>query len=176
MANDDSDDRRRDKQAAARRAAQAAPNPAAPSPNSPTPQVMGKISASPSMSTSMTPSDLIKAQEAKAQRESTMQGFNDLQEAATTDPSSLVASPEVSNIDHNAAGTNIGSSVGQLGSATQVSAPNTMEVSSVTASKSGDKVQSAIEDVSTIQGRIKENAIARAQTTDPNELAQLLNC
>jgi len=221
MANDDSDDRRRDRNTIAALKAQEAKaaqsNKGASSQQrlttskavvkgaspttapKPAGQVMGKISAAPSVSkaSDLTPAEqaastatamaareriakakadaeyATRAEADRAQRARVSKAADDMQEAVLTDPASLVERAKVANIDPNAAGTNIAAGTGQVGAAPQVSTPKTMAASSVTASKSGDKVQGAIEDVSTIQGRIKENAIARAQTTDPNELAQL---
>ena len=93
---------------------------------------------------------------------------------AVTDPGAMFDKAAVVNVDPNAAGTNISAGTGQLtGAAPQVSEPIPFDAVTVDATKVGEDVDSALSDVNAVQGTVSDDALAKAVTMDPSELAAL---
>jgi len=114
-----------------------------------------------------------KEDAAKAQAETTRQGAADMMTASVTDPSSLVTTADVAQIDPNAAGTNLAAGTGTIDPVGDITGSAKTPAVTVDATEVAGQVDTALADVNAVQGEVSADATVQAATTDPTELAQL---
>ncbi len=105
---------------------------------------------------------------------STSADASGMRAASVADPSSLVTSSDVAQIDPAAAGTNIATGTGQLTGATpQVDDPDMFNAAAVDPTMVTDGVADVTSDLTAAQGEISAASLAEAAQADPTEMTGL---
>jgi hypothetical protein len=99
---------------------------------------------------------------------------SDMQQASVEDPSSLVTTANVAQIDPNTAGTNIATGTGQITGATpQIDDPDMFNASTVDPTLVADEVADVTSGLTAAQGEVSAEALAEAAQADPTEMTGL---
>jgi hypothetical protein len=95
-----------------------------------------------------------------------------MQQASVEDPSSLVTTANVAQIDPNAAGTNIDTGTGSIDTpAPQITDPTAFNAGAVDATTAANQVAGVTNSLTAAQGAVSAESLATAATADPTQMS-----